>query len=432
MTVRGFTRNRRQSVAAPRVGFFGLIGAGNIGNDSSVESMLEYLRADHPEAIIDAMCPGPKIVRNRYGIATVPMIWYQRYEKLVSGATAFALKAVGKGVDAFRTASWVRRHEVVIVPGAGVFEATLPIRPWGMPYELFLLGASGRLFRTKVAFVGVGAGAINQRATRWLSNSAARLAFYRSYRDTISREAMRQRGLDVTRDHVYADVAFAHKVPPGPPTDANIVGVGVMGWYGSNDDRGRADEIYSSYVAAMTGFVRWLVDSGRRVRLFVGDTFGADDGVVEEILAELRESRPDLDPSWVVAVPTTTFTDLMQAMLPVNSVVAIRFHNVLCGLRLSKPTISISYSEKHDVLMADMGLSEFCHPARSLDLTQLIEQFTELENRSPELRQTLKERNEAKRRLLDDQFAELSAVLFPATDPARSGAEPAPARTGAR
>ena len=430
MTVRRFTGQRGRS-AAPRVGLFGLIGAGNIGNDGSMESVLEYLKADHPEAIIDAMCPGPKIVRNRYGISTVPMIWYQRYEKRVSGATAFALKAVGKGIDAFRTASWVRRHDAVIVPGAGVLEASLPIKPWGMPYELFLLGASGRLFRTKVAFVDVGATIINRRSTRWLSNSAARLAFYRSYRDAGSREAMRQRGLDVTRDHVYPDLAFAHPVPPGPPIDANVVGVGVMAHYGSNDDRRHADEIYSSYVAGMTGFVRWLVDNGRRVRLFVGDTFGCDDGVVEEILTAVHESRPDLDPSWVVAVPTTTFTDLMQAMLPVNSVVAIRFHNVISALKLSKPTISVSYSAKHDVLMAGMGLSEFCHPANSLDLDRLIEQFTELESRSAELRQTLKERNEAKARLLDDQFVELSEVLFPGTESAHNGAESASARTGA-
>ena len=67
-----------------------------------------------------------------------------------------------------RTASWVRRHDVVIVPGAGVLEASLPLWPWGMPYAMFLLSASGRLFGTKVALVSVGAGIINQRATRWL------------------------------------------------------------------------------------------------------------------------------------------------------------------------------------------------------------------------------------------------------------------------
>ena len=79
--------------------------------------------------------------------------------------------------------------------------------------------ASGRLFGTKVAFVGVGAGIINKRATRWLSNSAARLAYYRSYRDAGAREALRQRGVDTTRDHVYLDLAFALPAPLDEPGD---------------------------------------------------------------------------------------------------------------------------------------------------------------------------------------------------------------------
>ena len=80
---------------------------------------------------------------------------------------------------------------------------------------------------------------------------------------------------------------------------------------------------------------------------------------------------------------------------------------------LAKPTISLGYSPKFTALMADMGLSEFCQPARSLDTGRLIEQFTELEKRQAELRQTITDRNMMNARLLDDQFAELSAMLFP-------------------
>ena len=75
----------------------------------------------------------------------------------------------------------------MIVPGAGALETTLPQRAWGFPYALFLLSLSGKLSGTKVALVSVGADVINKRVTRWLSNSTARLAFYRSYRDGYSR-----------------------------------------------------------------------------------------------------------------------------------------------------------------------------------------------------------------------------------------------------
>jgi len=413
MTVREPAVNRARSVAAPRVGLFGHLGACNIGNDASMEAVLRYLGANYPDAVIDAMCPGPDRVKGRYGIGAIPMLWYQKYEERVTGVTAITLKILGKGIDATRTASWVRRHDVVIVPGTGVLEASLPLWPWGMPYAMFLLSGFCRLFGTKVAFVSVGADAINKRATRWLSNSAARLAYYRSYRDAGAREALRQRGIDTARDHVYADLAFALPCPPDEPGAPDLVGVGVMEYRGSNDERGHAEDIYSAYVIAMKQFVRWLVESGRKVRLFVGDTNGSDDRVVQEILADLRESRPGLDPSQVVAEPTVSFADVMREMSPCGSVVAIRYHNLVAALKLSKPTISISYSPKHDVLVSEFGLSGFSQPVNALDVDRLIEQFTGLGRRSQELRQMMKERNAANEQVLDAQFAELSAVLFP-------------------
>ena len=429
LTVRAFTGRRDRSAAVPRVGLFGLLGSGNIGNDASMESVLRYLKADHPDAMLDAMCKGPEWLRGQYGIEAVPLLWYHKYEQRVSGVTATALKVLGKGVDAFRTASWVRRHDVVIVPGMGVLEATLPLRPWLTPYAMFLLCASGRIFGTKVALVSVGANVINQRLTGWLFNLAARLAFYRSYRDHGSREAMRQRGLDTTQDHVFPDLVFGSPAPPYDPGDAQTVGVGVMEYYGSNDDRRNADAIHASYVEKMKFFVRWLVDSGRRIRLLVGQV--SDDSVVQEILADLRAHRPDLEPTWVIAEPVTSFAELTRAMAPVGTVVATRYHNVVCALKLCKPTISLGYAAKNVELMADMGLSDFCQFLNTLDVDLLIEQFMELESRSAQLRPTIAERNLANARLLDDQFAMLSAVLFGAGEPARAATDHQPTRRGA-
>lgn len=412
MTARGPNRGRGQSDGAPRVGLFGKVGAGNIGNDASMEAVLNYLSADHPGAIVDAMCTGPDTVRAKYGLDATPLFWHHKFSRVTSGLPATTLKVLGKGVDIIRTARWVRRHDIVIVPGAGVLEASLPMLPRGFPYALFLLSASGKIFRTKVALVSVGAGAINQPLTRWLFNSAARLAYYRSYRDAGALAAMGIRGIDTARDHVYPDLTFALPTPPFDAGDAEVVAVGVMAYYGTNDERPQAEEIYAAYVAGMKRFVRWLADSGRRIRLLVGDTNGSDDTVVQEILSDLREYRPDLHPSWAVAASVSSFADVMAALQPAGTVVAIRFHNILCGLKLSKPTISIGYSPKHDVLMADMGLAEYSLAVSALDVDQLIERFTTLAAHSAELRQTLLERNSAKTQRLDAQFAELSAVLF--------------------
>lgn len=412
MTSRGFSRRRRQSTAAPRVGLFGVIGTDNIGNEGMLEAVVAWLKRDHPDAIIDFMCTGPDKVKARYGAPAIPLNWYQNHER-ASGLPAIVLRTLGKGIDAYRVASWVRRHDAVIVPGAGVLEATLPVGPWWYPYAMFLLTTSGRVCGTRVALVSVGASVLSQRLTKFFFTSAAKLAFYRSYRDTGSYEAMERAGVDVTHDHVYPDLAFALPVPPVGLGDPLVVGVGVMDYNGTNDDRRQADEIRASYLEKMKRFVRWLVDSGYRIRLFGGDNLW-DDTVVEEILTDLRTHRGDLEPTWAVAAPVTSLEELMREMASVGTVVAIRYHNVLCALKLCKPTLSISYAKKHDLLMEGMGLSDFCQFANTLDVDRLIEQFTELQSRSTQLTGTMAERNAEKARLLDQQFAELSGLLFPA------------------
>jgi polysaccharide pyruvyl transferase WcaK-like protein len=413
---------KRDAGCRPRVGLFGYLGSGNIGNDASLEAMLEYLSADQPGAILDAMCSGPETVKDRYGVPAIPLRRLPPGERQASGMTAVAQKALGKGIDTIRIASWVRRHEVVIIPGMGVLETGLPVRPWQFPYDIFVLCASGRIFRTKVALVSVGANVVSERLTRWLFTAAGRLAFYRSYRDELSRDAMRQQGLDTTGDRVYPDLAFGLSVPSADPGDDRTVGIGLMDYHGSDeDDPGRADEIRASYVGKMKSFTRWLVDNGRRVRLFVGDTNNSDETVVEEIIADIREHRPDLDPAWVVAEPVSTFAELMHAMEPAGTVVATRYHNVVCALMLSKPTVSIGYGEKNAVLMADTGLAEYCQSIGSLDVGRLIEQFTDLESHAARLRQAIAQGNAAKASLVQGQLAELSAVLFQAV-----GAAPRP------
>lgn len=410
LTLPGPTEERtREMAAAPRVGFFGLLGAGNLGNDGSLEAVLAYLKAEHPCAIVDCKTTRPDQVMARYGFPATQMRWYQTEHERVPIAKCVKVP-IGMIIDAFRTASWVRRHDIVIVPGMGVLEAAVPLRPWHTPYAMFLLCVSGRLSRTRVALVCVGANVIRRRLTRWLIITAARLAYYRSYRDTYARDAMRQMGLDTSDDAVYPDLAFSLPTPRGVPVVAGTVGIGVMDYHGGNDDRRQADEIHASYVEKMKTFILWLADNGRPVRLFATDVH--DEPVVRAVVAEVHALRPGLTSQQVIVEPVFSLDELMQRLASVDTVVATRYHNVLCALKLAKPTLSIGYAPKFDVLMAEMGLAEFCQSARSLDVDRLIKQFTELESRSAQLRQTLTESNAAKGRLLRHQFVTLSALLF--------------------
>ncbi|HEX2132764.1 MAG TPA: polysaccharide pyruvyl transferase family protein [Actinophytocola sp.] len=383
-----------------RIGLFGLLGSGNLGNDGSLRAMLDHLRAAHPDARIDALCGGPDWLRTTYGVEATPL--YRDTEfRTASGLRSAAAKVVAKLGEVVRTAAWVRRHDLVIVPGMGVLEATLPLRPWGFPYSLFVLCATGRVFGTPVALVSVGAGPIRDRGIRWLVTRAARLAAFRSYRDGRSRDALAAMGVDVSADRVYPDLAFAL---PSPDThaDTGCVGVGVMAYRGGPDDRARAEVIHRGYVTKVTALVRRLVEDGRRVRLFTGDRIDAT--VVEEIVAALPGAP-------VTAAAVSTLDELLAELARVDVVVASRFHNVLCALKLGKPTLSLGYATKNDVLMETMGLGGYCHSIRGFDVDRVLDQLAELERRTPELTGTLLVRAKEQRRLLDEQFAHLATLL---------------------
>lgn len=403
-----------------RVGVFGLLGSGNLGNDGSLEAVLRYLGAEHPAAVVDALCGGPEAVANRYGIPATRLNWYRGEYRTASRAGAIATKGLGKLVDVLRTAAWVRRHDAVVVPGMGVLEATLPLRPWGFPYSLFLLCATGRLLGTRVALVGVGADTITDRPTRTLVRWSARLAAYRSYRDTLSRDAMRAMGVDTARDEVYPDLAFALPTPgergptrpsgapglpgsPGPSGPPGPVCVGVMDFHGGNDDRARAEEIHRRYLDGTIRFVRALVEDGRPVRLLTGDACDAP------VVAAILEA---VDSPLVTAAETASLADLMKETAAADAVVATRYHNLICALKVGTPTLALSYAAKSDALMAQMGLGAYRHPAREVDADRLLEQFRDLEKSSAELRRTLTERNLVADRRLTHQFAALTAALF--------------------
>ncbi|MEV8316681.1 polysaccharide pyruvyl transferase family protein [Streptomyces sp. NPDC059900] len=395
--------------SAVRVGVFGLLGSGNVGNNGSLEAVLGYLRAEQPKAVVDALCGGPEDVATRYRIPATRLNWYRGEYRTASRAGAIAAKGLGKLVDVVRTAAWVRRHDVVIVPGTGVLETTLPLRPWGFPYSLFLLCATGRLFGTRVALVSVGAGTIGNRPTRALVRWSARLAAYRSFRDDQSRAAMRAMKVDTRRDKVYEDLVFALPTPSahepsGPP---GPVCVGVMDFHGSNDERDRAAEINRRYLEGMTAFVRALVEDGRPVRLVTGDEL--DRPVAGAILDAV-------DSPLVTAAETASLDDLMKEMAAADTVVATRYHNLICAMKVGTPTLAVSYSAKSDALMERMGLGTYCHSAREVDAGRLLEQFRALEQNAAGVRRALTEQNLLATRRLDDQFTALNAALFPTTD----------------
>lgn len=378
-----------------RVGFLGRLGAGNLGNDASLEVVLGQVRSRCPDAVLDAMCSGPGVVRERYDLPAVEL------HRGLRGPTVWRVLA-GLVVDAVRVGRWVRCHDVVVVPGMGTLESTLQERAWQMPWTLLVLAASGRLWRTRVALVGVGAGAVPERAQRWMLVTTARLATYRSFRDERSREEMRRMGLRGD-DGVHPDVVLALPVSPHPPARPRTVGLGVMAWSGSNSERALAERMHATYVAEMQRVLELLLERGYDVSVLVGD---ADDvPVARDLVSRAGDERVRL------LVPTTP-DELVAAVSSVEVVVAARYHNVVGALRCATPVVALCYAPKHRDLMALMGVEELCHELRGLDAQRLVDHVDEVHRDREGVRAHLKQRLEELAPTFEQHFDEVAARVL--------------------
>lgn len=351
------------------ISFFGLFGAGNTGNDGSLEAMLEFVRRVRPDAELMCICGQPEYVERMFGVRAAPIY--------ANGPSNPVLR---KGAYLLQAMRELRGCSLLIVPGTGILD-DFGTGPTGFPLALWTWCFAARLQRLPIAFVSIGAGPIHHRLSRRLMKSAIGMSFYRSYRDQLSRDFMAGIGFDVQNDAVYPDLAFSLPTPPatrqcvsGPgPVE---VGLGVMTYQGWRNDEVQGAEIYAAYLGKMTEFALWLLEGGHRVRLLMGD--GTDERAMADLQRAVRLRLPSLEAGRFRAEPSRTLHELMHQIAQTDLVVATRFHNVVCALKLARPTLSVGYAMKNDVLMRDVGLGRFCQSIEAFDVVLLKRQFVEL------------------------------------------------------
>ncbi len=192
---------------------------------------------------------------------------------------------------------------------------------------------------------------------------------------------MRQLGLDVRRDEIFPDIAFKLATPAplkkeGTQPHPITIGVGMMTYNGWRADPIKGAETYATYLDKMTSFVLWLLDSGYNVRVLTGED--SDDRAVSDLSSRILPARKDLAKERFVAEPASTLHELMAQMAQTDIVVATRFHNVVCALKVGRPTASLGYSAKNAALLAKMGLGEFCQNVESFNVELLKAHVTKL------------------------------------------------------
>lgn len=431
--------------------FYGNFGAGNLGNEVTLQTAIEQTLSRAPHARLICVCTGPEDVRARHGIEAVPAQWrdsgwsWSDLEANPAGANGAgppslesapaarshplmrfgaALARVGRIVlrrVPRELAHWyqmlrvVAASDLLLIPGTGIVtDASCGSLGW--PYDMFKLTVLARLCRKRVIFLSVGAGPFRNRLGCWLLRRSLGFAHYRSYRDVDSKRRLEDIGFDTAHDAVCPDLVFGlsrdhlaglQAEAESPP----IVGLGLKDYATPVDEAD--NKSYGEYLTTMADFVGWLQKQGHAVRLIIGDA-QYDTRVREDLITLLEARGAGARAPLLLSDPVPTVDELLRQLRETCAVISPRFHNLVLALMLNKPVIALSDLPKVDALLADLGLRRFCLPLEGLKTGELTECFAQLQSDAGLLKPHIKDVVERYRRLVDEQYGNVYGTTGPA------------------
>jgi polysaccharide pyruvyl transferase WcaK-like protein len=368
------------------VALFGYLGSGNLGNDATFETLLGWLSSTYPEVEVRCITIAPEEVTARYGVPAVPLAWRSSGPGCSRVAETLR-KVLGRVLDVPRSFALAGSVDAIIVPGMGVLEATLGVHPWGMPFWLFVTAAASRLRGRSFLLLDVGAEYAANPLTRWLNIATIGLATHVSYRDEASAAAMARAGAREP-EAIAPDLVFAYPASTQANPEPGRLVVGVMAFYGRGDDPVRGAEVRHRYVVTMAHSLAQIAEAGDHVVIVSGDRVDID--VAHELRAAVLEARSDLSGDAVVVREFATFNELTEEMRRAEVVIPSRFHNLICALRLARPTVSAGYARKNHELMLALGLDEYSQTMEHLDGDRLVAQIRAARSNAETLTATIR------------------------------------------
>ncbi|RWX80898.1 exopolysaccharide biosynthesis protein [Neorhizobium lilium] len=357
-----------------KISLLGQFGSGNSGNDGSLEAMLICLRRLRPDAELLCICSNPTVVRSQYNIPSISVGGPALSNSWINALDRMLARLPRRLALLYGALAHFQMGDIMIIPGTGILD-DFQERAFGWPFVIFCWCLVARLRQTKIAFISIGAGPITNRLSRWFLRSAAKMASYRSYRDDYSLRYMKTIGLDVSGDRRYPDIAFDLPVPaPGTkahPDNPLRIGVGIMHYRGWQSEHPRSEAIYQEYITKMSRFVAWLLDQGYHVSLLMGDV--TDRKACDDLVAMLAPTIASEDGALLEIGSARSLHDIMDQMSTVDAAVVSRYHNLVCALKLGRPTISLAYAHKNDDLMKDFRQDKFCRHIETFQVDDLID-----------------------------------------------------------
>jgi polysaccharide pyruvyl transferase WcaK-like protein len=416
-----------KSMKPARISFYGNFGAGNLGNECTLQAIIEQILRRWPDAQLLCFCTNPQDVRTRHNIAAFPSeavdkTATERFGSRRPQGRLARIRRIAFQRIPLELVHWakslrvVSRTDMLIVAGTGIVADYL-CGPLAWPYDIFKLSTLAALCRVKLVFLSVGVGPIRHPLSRWFLTRSLALAHHRSYRDEASKQYLEKIGFNTDRDFVYPDVVFGlsqgNLVSSVRAGQRRVVGLGLKD-YASTETKA-----FREYLDTMAAFVSWLQGRGYSVRLLIGD-IQYDTCVIEEFVHVLKSRNIPRDAPLLIVEPTLTVQELLRQVGETEAVISARYHNLVMALIQNKPVIALSDHAKLDSLVTDLRLAQYLVPLEKLSPDVLIGRFKQLENDVERLRPYIKAELDKYRQAVDALYATLLTESNAAAQTARA------------
>jgi polysaccharide pyruvyl transferase WcaK-like protein len=402
-------------------------GGGNLGDDASIESVIENIRGRWPEATITAFSMNPGDTARRHGISAYPIrrhTWTVGYEVRPEASSrrrlgllhwfrttrnpAVRLPRAILGEFAFLVAARrrIKIFDFLVLAGGG--QLTERSGPWAFPYAIFVWFLLARSARVKCVVLNVGAGPLTGALSKFFVTRALFAADYVSFRDEESQILARNIGF-TGKSYVFPDNVYALRAPlptRGYPKrrDLPVVGIAPMDYpVDPVFDVRTSKIIYEDLIARLAKFTSLLNRDSYLWTIF-GTDIGVDPAAVQDLRMSLQNNYEISARSYE---PVKSTNDLLLKMSELDYVVTCRFHGVVFAHLLNKPVLAVSPHPKVTNLMKALGLSKYCMDISTFDPARMAETFECLVKDSDEVRDRMASTLNDHKARLQRQFDEL-------------------------
>lgn len=314
----------------------GFYGAGNLGDESILSSILSSIKKQSPNAEFTILSLNPVETSKLYSVDAVfrpdfgPK-WFQTDFKKMWNA--------------------IKSSDLVIIGGGGLLEDIHNY--FSIPRYLHTV-ILAKLFRKPVMFYSVGVGPISNKLSKFMVRSVCNISDIITVRDQKSKEILDSLGVSnvpilVSEDPVFllesVDSGLAKKIliKEKVPLDKPLIGVSVrqIEWCNPN---------YSN----LAKFLDYLISSLDVTVVFV--PFGRDGSPTDLDLS--RQIIDQMKHNAYVLEEVYSPSEILGIIKQFDFLIGMRFHSLMMGATTGVPTLGICYLPKVEILLAKLGYSE--------------------------------------------------------------------------